>query len=308
MAFAAAARNAAAAVVTQEQVERTRTEILDAIQNVAIEDELDGLERLQRMTDAPAAGSAPLRTTEHVPVTRQRTFPHALQPPDPFERASDAGSGSRPAEFGGGAGDWFVPEYFLRLDDASAAELVRLNERLTKELARGDLAGRNDAADLDAATEQDKESIFQSMWSYASLAIVSTCLGFGVTEATLLVLLAFFFVLHLLVSIMKGYVSAVITRMRNNIVAGKPILIAWAAQLSLIFGLLSFAIVTSVTGSITPILREMGPYLTGFVQLVCVAAIVISTCCALKTPLSISLSLSLGHTFSSPLPLTAHHH
>ena len=176
-----------------------------------------------------------------------------------------------------------LPEYFQRIDDAAVSELTKLNERLTRELARNDLAGRGESASLDAAMEQDKEAVFQNVWTYAAIAIVITCLGFGVTEATLLVMMAFFFVLYLLVSILKGYVSTVIVEMRSNIVAGKPIVVAWAAQLTLIFGLLTFAIVTTLTSSIGPILREMGPYLPGFILLVCVAAIVISAYPRLKT-------------------------
>lgn len=170
-----------------------------------------------------------------------------------------------------------LPEHFRYADDALIRELTVLNERITKELARGDLAGRGATADLDAAIDQDKESMLQSVWTYAAIGLVVTCLSFGVSDAPLPVLLAFFSVLYLFVSLIKAYVSTVVTKLRTSIVSGKPIVVGWAALLTLLFGLLVFALVTTIMSQVTPLLREGGLAVYSFVEIAVIPATIICT-------------------------------
>lgn len=156
-------------------------------------------------------------------------------------------------------------------------ELARLNASITKELARGDLAGRSDAADLDSAVEQDNDAVFQNIWTYGAIAVVITCLGFGSSDVSFLQLLALFAIAYVTVSLTKGYFSSVLTRARTAIVSGKPLLASGAAIMTLIFGLIVFGVVTVAMSRITPLLREGGLVLTSFLELICIPVLIQST-------------------------------
>lgn len=270
--FLDVARNAADASVTRGQVQSNAADILDASQNVAAEDAMDSLTRLReedRYQDPRLATptDAPRRAVSD-PSGRSSAF-HSHYARDSsgddaslihFEEVSlrDASD-------------------FARRDSMDMKELARLNASITKELARGDLAGRSDAADLDSAVEQDNDAVFQNIWTYGAIAVVITCLGFGSSDVSFLQLLALFAIAYVTVSLTKGYFSSVLTRARTAIVSGKPLLASGAAIMTLIFGLIVFGVVTVAMSRITPLLREGGLVLTSFLELICIPVLIQST-------------------------------
>jgi hypothetical protein len=270
--FLDVARNAADASVTRGQVEANAADILDASQNVAAEDAMDSLTRLRdedRYQDPllEASPDAPRRAVPD-PSGRSSAFHshYARQPGGDdqslihFEEVSLSDTSD-----------------FARQDAQDIKELTRLNASITKELTRGDLAGRSDAADLDSAVEQDNDAVFQNIWTYGAIAVVITCLGFGSSDVSFLQLLALFAIAYVTVSLTKGYFSSVLSRARTSIVSGKPILASGAAIMTLIFGLIVFGVVTVAMSRITPLLREGGLALTSFLELICIPVLIQST-------------------------------
>lgn len=274
--FLEAARNAADATVARGQVEANAADILDASQNVAAEDAMDSLTRLReedRYQDPamPTQFDAPRRVVAD-PSGRSSAF-HAHYGRQPSEGAPSL---IRFEEVP--LGD--APSDFARKDAQDVKELTRLNALLSKELARGDLAGRSDAADLDSAVEQDNDAVFQNIWTYGAIAVVITCLGFGSSDVSFLQLLALFAIAYVTVSLTKGYFSSVLARARTSIVSGKPLLASGAAIMTLIFGLIVFGVVTVAMSRITPLLREGGLALTSFLELICIPVLIQSTGCS----------------------------
>lgn len=263
-----AARNAADAAVAERDWRAFKDGVADGVINVAVEEGLDHLSKIADMDksgerDEKLPRAARTRSEGVVLVDVERRL---VTDPDDYQ------------------------DFFLRSDEQHMSALAEIKSYLERELARGDLAARGEVAELDVSMDQDSESVFQNVWTYAAIGLVVSALGVFTSDRSLLQMMSGYAVIFVFLQYAKAYIAVAISNQqkeaavrtreghkRNLVLQNRTLLMTWLGILVIAFGLIVFAIVTTIMTRVTPILKESGPSITALVLLVCVPLSVSST-------------------------------
>lgn len=294
-------RNTADAAIAQNRFAETNEAMKDAWFNVQLEDTTEQLSnssaqfsrRDQDEDDEPPplllsnAPSEPLQPRDSSqqyrslqPNVQQRRGTRALGPVSGPEDLLREPASSR----------------FVSVESEALSELERLCKLLNIELGRGASAGRGAGAELDSAVDQDTDSIYQNIWTYAAIALVLSWLSLATPTLTFFQLFTFYLVVFVFITFSKGFLSNVQIQYQRAVIAAsklpipvgayarrvvpppsKPLLATAVAITLLAFGLFAFAFVTTLMSRVSPLLRENGLSLTALVRLMIIPALIMGT-------------------------------